>query len=281
METVFDCSTCGLGDAVVASWIAQGARDSGHNVVFTRGSHVDQMLEAFGFPRVASEGIRFGGTTESYKHELDLEVQLHPRTVVWQRGMPFSVTAARPTATLDAAPLSWAQELRDNRSGREPLVLLFPYANFAPRQWPTAKWIRLAHELEAMGIKTIAAHKRKEGLEHFPFFVYGYDLRHVMSLISHSSVVLANDSGPAHLAGTLGTPTLAVMGPTNPNTVFGYCQDITTIHSPRMLIPCTGCHFKFDKGYTSLCDMACESLMSLRVSKVKEAALKLLRKANG
>jgi ADP-heptose:LPS heptosyltransferase len=41
-------------------------------------------------------------------------------------------------------------------------------------------------------------------------------LTDLLTELSAAAVVLANDSGPAHLAGIVGTPTLALFGPGNP-----------------------------------------------------------------
>ena len=178
---------------------------------------------------------------------------------MWQLECPFVTSAQRPTATLSEEAADWADDMIDDR----PVALLFPFAAYVPRTWPLHKWIRLAHALQGKGFKVIALHSHVEGLEQFPFYAYGFSLMHVMALMRAADVVIANDSGPAHLAGTLGTKTIAICGPTDPHTVFSYCPDIFPIATTAELIGCTGCHFKASLGFTSACDVGCDSLANL------------------
>ena len=50
--------------------------------------------------------------------------------------------------------------------------------------------------------------------------------------MKRAALVVGNDSFPAHLAGTVGVPTLALMGPTLP-TVFAHTPDVECLASGR------------------------------------------------
>ncbi len=106
-----------------------------------------------------------------------------------------------------------------------------------------------------------------------PFYAYGYDIEALISIILAADMVVANDSGPAHLAGTLGTKTFAVMGPTNPQMVFGYCPDVTCLRVAEGDLSCVGCHFKADRGFRAACDQGCEALHILPVESVLQRLL--------
>jgi ADP-heptose:LPS heptosyltransferase len=71
-------------------------------------------------------------------------------------------------------------------------------------------------------------------------------------------VVVGNDSFPAHLAGTVGVPTLALMGPTVAS-VFAHLPDVECLASNG--VDCTGCHFR--KPFRAACDQGCMSLYRL------------------
>jgi len=278
----FDCRTCGLGDVILSLWIAQGAREAGHEVIYLPGQH-DWVVRAFGFETGEIEATTsFGGESPSYRRELELGGRGPHRGYLWQLELPFSVEPQRPVAMHWEECDEWARELKSARTGgTKPFVLLFPACAYNTRTWPVQKWTRLGWDLEAHGVGTAALNSTPDSLESMPFYAYGYAVEAIMSLMRVADLVVGNDSGPAHLAGTLGVPTIAVMGPTHPEMVFGYCPDIEVLRVTEDLLPCIGCHFKADRGFKSACDQGCEALHILPVSAVLQHTLKRLELANG
>lgn len=227
-----------------------------------RSGHHDDLNALFGFKTIAYDGedaVQFGGGSKSYAYELSLEGPQPTRPILWQSHTPFKVQPARPRATISDGAAQWA---RDTKKGGK-LVLLFPFANYSTRTWPLQKWLHLAWHLHNNGISTMAMHTSIEGLERFPYYGYGYSLENMAAMMQEADLVIANDSGTAHLAGTLGVKTFAIMGPTNPTTVFGYCAEVTPLRASPDVIPCVGCHFKAKKGYKAGCDVACDALAML------------------
>lgn len=279
--TVFDISFCGLGDAVTSLWIAEGARAVGHEVLFRRGPH-DKAVEVFGhkFTDDTTGGIGFGGPSDTYNTEMATKKKDRlPRPLQWQSHTPFNVQPLRPKAVIPDHAWEWALQISANRkSVDKPLVLMFPFANWATRNWPLTKWTRLSWRLHAKGAAVIASHKNETNLGGFPFYFYGYPTEHIMALMSIADVVIANDSGTAHLAGTLGARTLAIMGPTDPYTVFGHCPEVQTISVSEELVPCVGCHFEYDLGFRAWCDSGCEALNMLGVPLVEAKVWEMLQK---
>jgi ADP-heptose:LPS heptosyltransferase len=51
-------------------------------------------------------------------------------------------------------------------------------------------------------------------------------------MLSGSAAFVGNDSGPGHLAGIIGVPTLALFGPTNPSAWKPLGPRVQTIHQP-------------------------------------------------
>ena len=96
-----------------------------------------------------------------------------------------------------------------------------------------------------------------------PTFLYGYGWPEVAALCSLADVVIGNDSCGVHLGATLGTRTIALLGPTTPN-VFAHCSDVVETISSNM--SCTGCHFRNE--YRKACDVGCQSLFRLSVGDV-------------
>lgn len=282
MTVGFDCRNCGLGDVIVSLWIAQGAREAGHDVRYLPGQH-DRLVQAFGFQTAdVPPAISFGGESANYKKELELGGQGHHRTRLWQHGLPFHVDPQRPFAgNWDECDV-WAHELKFSRTGdSKPFVLLFPGCAYNTRTWPEQKWTRLAWALESHGVGTVALNATTQSLESMPFFAYGYAVEAIISLMRVADLVIGNDSGPAHLAGTLGIPTLAIMGPTDPETVFGYVSEVQTLRASTDELPCVGCHFKADRGFQAACDQGCEALQIFPVQQVLQTTLKNLEMASG
>lgn len=280
MRIGFDCRDCGIGDVVTSLWIAEGVRAAGHEAVYLSGRH-DRVLAAFGYETqpVGAEDFEtplvvFGGSSPAYRRELDLGGQGPHRGYLWQMQLPFSVEPQRPRAGRWEECDEWAQELRQARTGgTKPLAVLFPGCAYMTRTWPVQKWTRLGWWLEENGVGTAGFNSSTDGLESLPFYCYGYEIEALISIIRAADIVIANDSGPAHLAGTVGTKTLAVMGPTHPQMVFGYCPDVIPVHVAEEELGCVGCHFKAERGFRSACDQGCEALHILPVDRVMRRVL--------
>jgi heptosyltransferase-2 len=132
--------------------------------------------------------------------------------------LPISQAAARRAAeALDAAGLDT----------EAPLALLAPGAAFSwTKRWPPERFGRLAALLRSRHWAcAIVVGPGEEGLARevcaavgAPAPVLGLDLGPIdlAALLARARVVIANDSGPMHLAAAVGTPVVAFFGPTDP-----------------------------------------------------------------
>jgi len=68
-------------------------------------------------------------------------------------------------------------------------------------------------------------------------------LRDLMPLIEQMQVVVSVDSGPLHMAGTLGVPVVGIFGPTDFKARMG--QYLGSATDSRKLIDCAPCWYKF------------------------------------
>jgi len=272
IRSVVSLDECGYGDAVVMAWIAEGWKRSGvGSMAFKRGDTSimgfaprDSMVELLGQELTDEPAtVHVASRDDSLFHaELRIRGEVRPpRTTLWQRWLPAQATPIRPPmviaekdqATADA---SFADDDR-------PMVVLFPYAVHGQRGWPVHKWLRVAYSLQNRGYLVVAVDGQKKNVDMFPFYAYGMSWGSLAALCRRSVVVAGNDSAGAHLAGTAGVPTVAVMGPTVPTTVFGHCPDVRCIRVERSACRCVGCHFEPERGFGFECNTECEALFML------------------
>ncbi len=104
-------------------------------------------------------------------------------------------------------------------------VLIHPAAGWVTKIWPASHYARLASWLRGRGLdplfvygpgeepilKKVAAHLAPQPLVTFPTTIL-----QLAYLCQRSRLLIGGDSGPLHLAVALGTPTVAILGPTCP-----------------------------------------------------------------
>jgi ADP-heptose:LPS heptosyltransferase len=164
----------------------------------------------------------------------------------------------RPTLRLAHEHRRWASD-RLREFGGEPLIVLFPQTAWVTREWPPSYWVDLSWKLKSAGVATLVLLSSKdERFTNTPTYWWGTPIERLAALIERAALVVGNDSFPAHLAGTIGVPTLAVMGPTRP-TVFAHAETVECVASAA--IECTGCHFS--PPFRAACDQGCQSLFRL------------------
>ncbi|MGH9379887.1 MAG: glycosyltransferase family 9 protein [Thermoanaerobaculia bacterium] len=157
----------------------------------------------------------------------------------------------------------------------EGFILLHPGAGWGNKRYPPADWAAVARLLgERLGLPTAVAcapgeealaeavaaasdgHARIESLP---------TLDRLAHRLRQARLVLAGDTGPLHLAHALGTPVLAVMGPTDPARHGPYGSPERAIFHR---LPCSFCYKRFDE--TKAC------LFEVRPEAIVERALTLL-----
>ncbi len=101
----------------------------------------------------------------------------------------------------------------------EPVVLFHVGARWKYRQWPTERWVELGGRLNAEGIEpcVVGAPGEEDVLNRicgetgFTKVVAG--MNRLIQLVKGCDLLVCLDSGPMHLAQTLGTPVVAMFGP--------------------------------------------------------------------
>lgn len=125
--------------------------------------------------------------------------------------------------------------------GQAPLVAIHPYATHPSKQWPAEHWDELTNQLSLAGYDWVCI-----GRDDVPLFSNNErdltnrtGLRQTCAVLERADVLVTNDSGPMHLASAVGTPVVAMFGPTAPAWGF-YPAGAKDIILEREL-PCRPC----------------------------------------
>lgn len=115
-----------------------------------------------------------------------------------------------------------------------PTVALVVGTSKPAKEWPVERYAELVDRLHAeMGARAIivggrsdreteAADRIRELAAHPPLDLREWDLRRLVFLLDTADVVVSPDTGPLHIAVALATPSVALMGYTNPKRVGPY-----------------------------------------------------------
>jgi heptosyltransferase-2 len=111
--------------------------------------------------------------------------------------------------------------------GEAPVALLAPgSAGMPAKRWPAERYAELGNRLGAEGLacaavvgpseREIAAAVSGGTRPALPILGLDLDPVELAALLARARVVVANDSGPMHLAAAVGTPVVGLFGPTDP-----------------------------------------------------------------
>ncbi|WP_245576376.1 glycosyltransferase family 9 protein [Desulfovibrio cuneatus] len=100
-------------------------------------------------------------------------------------------------------------------------IALHPFAAHRWKTWPEHTWRTLATLLRQSGIPFIVLGQGTPLLPNAPEdLVNNTTLRETCALLGHCRCLITGDSGPMHLASAVGTPVVALFGPTTPEWGF-------------------------------------------------------------
>ncbi|VAX35111.1 ADP-heptose--lipooligosaccharide heptosyltransferase II [hydrothermal vent metagenome] len=109
----------------------------------------------------------------------------------------------------------------------DPFIVINPGGNWDLKQWPPENFTELIKRIiEELNIKVVISGASKDidltnkiidPLMNKPIVLTGQtDLKQAMALMKQSRLVISADSGPLHLANSLGTDIISIFGPTRP-----------------------------------------------------------------
>lgn len=290
---LLDIQDNGMGDVVLACWIVESALAQGLPVQVNPRRWPD-LPKLLGMPacavtrRVGASATGTPGLGLRFEYRsvaTDLAEGREPqnRFTLWAAslglcppGRPVLVPV-RPRYCEDLSDRDWAGE--QWRKGDEaeiaPRVLLFTDCARDLRRWSGDRFAELAGRLREDGWNVAAMAGKRAAVETLGCrYWYGFSMGRVAAMIAQADLVIAGDTGPAHLAGTIGTPTLALCGPTIGSVVFGHDPNVLPLHGQGEAVPpCAPCHFSKARGYGESCSAhGCGALAALTPLSVRDAA---------
>lgn len=151
------------------------------------------------------------------------------------------------------------------------IALIHPAAAFATKQWATENFARVAEFLAEQGFAPIAIAAPNESeilnnlLSEASVRIVALDLSlpEVTALAARSQIFVGNDSGIAHIAAAVGTPSVVVFGSSNRAHWRPWNRGVAEVVFEEM--PCQPCH-----GY--FCEKFAQPECILRVPVVRVTA---------
>jgi ADP-heptose:LPS heptosyltransferase len=187
-----------------------------------RGPISTQLVSRFGARRVA-------GFTNEEAPALDVEVpwnaEAHEsrKLLLLAEKAGGAPTSPEPQLRVRAEDDERAQALLPTRLWRRPQALVHPGASISEKRWPEGSFGGVAEGLVRRGYAVAVTgsvgekeltHRVSEKATGSVDLGGKTNLSTLIALVARSSVVISNDTGPAHLAYALRTPSVTLFGPT-------------------------------------------------------------------
>jgi lipopolysaccharide heptosyltransferase I len=159
-------------------------------------------------------------------------------------------------------------------------VALNPGARWVTKQWPPASFAAVADQLEEKGFRTViigandrAAQEVIHRMRTRPIDLSGQtSIKELIELLRRVRLLITNDSGPMHVAAAIGTPVVALFGPTDARRTGPYGTGHVVLYND---LPCSPCLSRRCRNPNTL-----ECLTTISPAHVVRKALTLLRAAS-
>ncbi|KPJ69583.1 MAG: hypothetical protein AMS14_11470, partial [Planctomycetes bacterium DG_20] len=131
----------------------------------------------------------------------------------------------------------------------EPYIVVGAHARWPTKQWPPERFARVLDEMHretgaravlvgsadaVANARTIAGRMRERPID----LTNRTTLKELVAVIAEARVMATNDSGPMHVAAAVGTPVVAIFGPTNPARTGPYGPGHRVLRGRAACSPC-------------------------------------------
>ncbi|MDP9174115.1 MAG: lipopolysaccharide heptosyltransferase I [Planctomycetota bacterium] len=155
-------------------------------------------------------------------------------------------------------------------------AVFLPGANWGTKRWPVEKFAGLVEPLKKQfGLDVVVAGARADSIlaQQIPGTINltgKTNLRQMVALLERAELVVANDTGPMHMAAALKRPLVAPYGPTSPRRTgpFGRMDSVI-----RLDIPCSPCFSRTCSHQSCLQWLDVEPVLKLAKLQMEKGAL--------
>ena len=178
----------------------------------------------------------------------------------------------------------WVDDLwrRNQIRDGEAVCIIHPSARWPTKRWPAERFAQLADGLiarERMRIMIVGSGSEASQIEQMSRqmsqpainLAGETELLQLAALLRRANLLVSNDSGPMHLAAAVGTPVVAIFGPTDPSRVGPYGDGHVVL---RKEIDCSRCTRR-----ACIRDALC--MKAIGVSDVFEAVRAVVNRSKG
>lgn len=291
-EAVNNIITVERGSTLSRARVARRLRAAGYDVAYNLhgGTTATILMRAAGAKhRVGFSDYQYSRllnhaappSAELWGQEKTHSVEQQLALLGWT-GVPVSDRPpTRLAVTEDAATRISARLSAANADQERPLALIHPAAAFDTKQWATANFARVAEDLSARGFEVIAiaAHDEKhvtdDLIKNASARITAFSdlsLPEVTALAARSRLFVGNDSGIAHIAAAVRTPSVVIFGSSNVAHWRPWAAAPSEV--VREQLPCQPCH-----GYFCAEFEAPECIRRVPVERVMSAVNRVLEES--
>jgi 3-deoxy-D-manno-octulosonic-acid transferase/heptosyltransferase-1 len=178
------------------------------------------------------------------KHAVDRYLDF-PRYLGANIGKPEFPIAIRPLHERNIAEILKSYGLYEHE--KDAFIVVSPVALWETKLWQNEKFARLADRInEELDMKVILTGAERKILDDIQRRMRTSSinlggqttLRELACLYRQAKLVISTDSGPMHLAAAVGTPVIALFGPTDPRRTGPYGEGHLVIQKALSCSPC-------------------------------------------
>ncbi len=192
-------------------------------------------------------------------------------------GIPVSDRPRTQLAVTPGASAAVSQRLAAAGLEDSKIALIHPAAAFATKQWATENFARVVEFLTERGFASVAIAASNEGevlnelISEASVRVVSFDLSlpEVTALAARSQLFVGNDSGIAHIASAVGTPSVVIFGSSNRAHWRPWNSAAAEVVFEDM--PCQPCHGYFCEKFAQP-----ECILRVPVTRVADAIDRVL-----
>jgi len=255
----------GVGDIVCFAWLGEGMVAAGDDIEFLATDWRAEMLRMFQM-RVTTDPTGARVTHAGYETAVKND---SPLSYLQWMAFHLGVEAAPQRPRLDLFPTDREMGRRDSAD-----VLIFPNSYSPVRTWPRNYFVELGLLLRRAGYTVKVVTEQRDYAFYMPFHcIVGMSWNYIAAAIQAARLVIGCDSGPAHLAGTIGIPTIAIQGATT-ERIYRHIPEVISYR--KKALPCAGCHC-LPPDFRASCEVGCLELYRTLPEEVAEFALSTLK----